>query len=53
MNIMVIGGNQVAMPGTTQEVDDLLKQLRVVLVQQTDQVTKYKTQQDTQIKVAK
>lgn len=53
MNIVVIGGNQVAITGTRQEVDDLIKQLRVELVQQTDQVTKYKTQQDTQIKVAK
>lgn len=52
MKIAVIGGTQVAIKGTAEEVEKLLKQLRAVTVEQTGSVTKYVTQ-DKRIKLAK
>ena len=52
MNIVVIGGTQVAIKGTTKEIEDLLRKLRAVTVEQTGSVTKYVTQ-DSRIRVAK
>ena len=52
MNIVVIGGTQVAIKGTTKEIEDLLRKLRAVTVEQTGSVTKYVTQ-DNRITLAK
>lgn len=52
MNIVVIGGTQVAIKGTTKEIEDLLRRLQAVTVEQTGSVTKYVTQEQ-RIKVAK
>ncbi|MCA0980257.1 hypothetical protein [Exiguobacterium aestuarii] len=52
MNIVVIGGTQVAIKGTTKEIEDLLRRLQAVTVEQTGSVTKYVTQ-DKRIRVAK
>ena len=52
MNIVVIGGTQVAIKGTTKEIEDLLRKLRAVTVEQTGSVTKYVTQ-DKHLHVAK
>lgn len=52
MKIAVIGGTQVAIKGTAQEVEALLKQLRAVTVGSSGSVTKYVTQ-DKRIKLAK
>ena len=52
MKIAVIGGTQVAISGTAEEVKELLHKLRVVTVEQTGSVTKYVTQ-DKRIKLAK
>ena len=52
MKIAVIGGTQVAIQGTAEEVKELLHKLRAVTVEQTGSVTKYVTQ-DKRIRVAK
>ena len=52
MNIVVIGGTQVAIKGTAKEIEDLLRKLRAVTVEQTGSVTKYVTQEQ-RIRVAK
>ena len=52
MQIVVIGGTQVAIKGTTKEIEDLLRRLQAVTVEQTGSVTKYVTQ-DKRIRVAK
>lgn len=52
MNIVVIGGTQVAIKGTTKEIEDLLRKLRAVTVEQSGSVTKYVTQ-DNRLHVAK
>ena len=52
MNIVVIGGTQVAIKGTNEEIQDLLRKLRVVVVEQKGSVTKYVTQ-DNRLQVAK
>lgn len=52
MNIVVIGGTQVAIKGTTKEIEDLLRKLHAVTVEQTGSVTKYVTQ-DNRFHVAK
>lgn len=53
MNIVVIGGTQVAIKGTTKEIEDLLRRLQAVTVEQTGSVTKYVTRQDNRLHVAK
>ena len=52
MQIVVIGGTQVAIKGTTKEIEDLLRRLQAVTVEQTGSVTKYVTQEQ-RIRVAK
>ena len=52
MKIAVIGGTQVAIQGTAEEVKELLHKLRAVTVEQTGSVTKYVTQ-EKQLHVAK
>lgn len=52
MKIAVIGGTQMAISGTTKEVEELLSKLKVVTVEQTGSVTKYVTK-DNQMHVAK
>jgi hypothetical protein len=52
MKIAVIGGTQVAISGTAKEVEELLRKLHAVTVEQTGSVTKYVTQ-DKRIKLAK
>ena len=52
MKIAVIGGTQVAISGTAKEVEELLRKLHAVTVEQTGSVTKYVTQ-DNRIRVAK
>lgn len=52
MQIVVIGGTQVAIKGTAKEIEDMLRRLQAVTVEQTGSVTKYVTQ-DKRIKMAK
>ena len=52
MKIAVIGGTQVAIKGTAEEVEKLLKQLRAVTVESSGSVTKYVTP-EKQLHVAK
>lgn len=52
MNIVVIGGTQVAIKGTAKEIEDLLRKLQAVTVESSGSVTKYVTQ-DKRIRVAK
>ena len=52
MNIVVIGGTQVAIKGTAKEIEDLLRKLRAVTVESSGSVTKYVTQEQ-RIRVAK
>ncbi|MCC9624755.1 hypothetical protein LPB41_23985 [Thalassospira sp. MA62] len=43
MNIAVIGGTQMAIKGTKEEIDSIIKQLLAVKVEQTGAVVKYIT----------
>lgn len=52
MNIVVIGGTQVAIKGTSEEIQDLLRKLRAVTVESSGSVTKYVTQ-DKRMTLAK
>lgn len=52
MNIVVIGGTQAAIKGTNEEIEELLRKMRAVTVEQTGSVTKYVTQ-EKRIRVAK
>lgn len=53
MKIAVIGGTQVAIKGTAKEIEDLLRKLQAVAVEQTGSVTKYVTRQENRLHVAK
>ncbi|WP_214797657.1 hypothetical protein [Exiguobacterium sp. s5] len=52
MKIAVIGGTQVAISGTKKEVEELLRKIHAVTVEQTGSVTKYVTQ-DKRMTLAK
>lgn len=53
MQIVVIGGTQVAIKGTTKEIEDMLRKLHAATVEQTGSVTKYVTRQENRLHVAK
>lgn len=53
MNIAVIGGTQVAIKGTKEEIEQLLRAVRAVTVEQTGSVTKYVTRQESKVQLSK
>ena len=53
MNIVVIGGTQAAIKGTSEEIEELLRKMRAVTVETNGSVTKYVSQKENRIKLAK
>lgn len=53
MKIAVIGGTQMAISGTAEEVKDLLRKLRAETVESNGSVTKYVSRKENQLHVAK
>lgn len=53
MQIVVIGGTQMAIKGTAKEIEDMLRRLQAVTVESSGSVTKYVTRQENRLHVAK
>ena len=53
MKIAVIGGTQVAIKGTAEEIQDLLRKLRAETVESNGSVTKYVSHKENRLNVAK